>query len=173
MTSFGKKYNIEYKHNNDLIQKLDNKIQILKNKRNKKRCRKRTINKYENKKSNLIDELHWKTINDILLENDYIFYGDIKSHNIVKHGKNKNLNKDFNNLKFYLFKQRLIFKTAERNKQIYIIGENFTTKTCSNCGNITNIGNSKIYNCKKCNCIFDRDFNAAKNILMKGITSNL
>ena len=35
-----------------------------------------------------MDELHWKTINRLLKMNDFIFYGDIKSHDVVK---NKNL----------------------------------------------------------------------------------
>ena len=40
----------------------------------------------------------------------------------------------------------------------------------SNCGNCNDkLGRSKIYNCNNCNKIFDRDFNACRNIFMKSM----
>ena len=47
--------------------------------------------------------------------NDVVLYGDIKSHNIVKNGKNKKLNRNFNDMKFYTFKQRLMYKIELNN----------------------------------------------------------
>jgi IS605 OrfB family transposase len=155
------------------------KLEELKKKINKKHrnsYRKRTINKYESKKENIINEIHYKTINDLIKTNDYIFYGDIKSHNIVKNNKNHNLNRDINDLKFYLFKQRLQYKAHIANKVVYLVNESFTTQTCSFCGNINkNVESSKIYKClnQYCNKHIGRDINAAKNILMKGIITNL
>jgi hypothetical protein len=52
-------------------------------------------------KENLINEIHWKTINDLLKKYDILFYGDIKSHGVVKNRTNRNLNRDINNIKFY------------------------------------------------------------------------
>jgi putative transposase len=44
--------------------------------------------------------------------------------------------------------------------------EHYTSKTCSECGNIDHkLGASKIYHCKCCASIMDRDLNASKNIL--------
>ncbi len=44
----------------------------------------------------------------------------------------------------------------------------YTSKTCSECGNIDDrLGTNKIYKCKSCDSIMDRDLNAAKNILLK------
>ena len=51
--------------------------------------------------SNLVNEIQWKSINNLLINNDVIFYGDIKSHNIVKHKKYRHINRAFNDLKFY------------------------------------------------------------------------
>ncbi|KAJ3001699.1 UNVERIFIED_CONTAM: hypothetical protein HDU68_006710, partial [Siphonaria sp. JEL0065] len=42
--------------------------------------------------------------------NDVIFYGDFKSHGVVKNGVNKTLNQQINDLKFFQFKQRLLYK---------------------------------------------------------------
>ena len=128
---------------------------------------------FERKKEHIVDELHWKTINNIISSNDVIFYGDIKSHNIVKKGKNKSLNKNFNDLKFYVFRERLLYKASLNSKMVIKINEAFTTKTCSCCGTMKDVGSSKTYDCDYCKAVLDRDFNASKNILMKGIITEL
>lgn len=174
MTSFGNNGCIEYIHNGLIIKKLNNKIALLKELRNlkvRKRVLKKQLNKIEKRKSNLIDELHWKVINDILNKNDIIFYGNIKSHNIVKNKKNKTLNANMNDLKFYKFKERLAFKATEKHKRVVLVNEAYTSQTCSYCGCMYKPGSSKIYECEKCKKIIDRDMNASKNILMKGIMS--
>jgi putative transposase len=175
MTCFGNNGCIEYKHNESILQKLDNKIRFLTNRRrvDRGRVHKKIISRLEKRKGNLVDELHWKTINSLLRMNDFIFYGDIKSHDIVKNGKNRKLNTDMNNLKFYKFKQRLIFKSIERGKKVYEIKEHFTTQTCSFCGSRYMPGLSRVYECGNCKKNIGRDVNAAKNILMKGIVSCL
>lgn len=170
MTSFGESGFTEYKHSQSLLNKLQKKINMLKSLRTKtlqqkkrNKYRKRKINKVENKKENLINELHWKTINHLLKNNDYIFYGDIKSHNIVKTGINRNLNRSINDLKLFKFKERLLYKSTIKNKKVYLINESYTTKTCSSCGTIYNIGSSETYNCSICNANCGRDLNASKN----------
>ena len=175
MTSFGNNGCIEYKHNEITLQKLDKKISYLTDSRrtNRKRVTKKKINRIETRKANLIDELHWKTINRLLKVNDFIFYGDIKSHDIVKNGKNRTLNTDMNNLKFFKFKQRLLFKAIERGKKVYETKEHYTTQTCSFCGSMYKPGLSRVYRCKNCKKSVGRDVNAAKNILMKGIVAHL
>ena len=175
MTCFGNNGCIEYKHNKLLLDKLNKKLNYLKNLRSLIIHNKRlSLNKIEAKKSNIINELHWKTINSILSSNDVILYGDIKSHNIVKKSKNSKLNQDFNDMKFYSFKQRLLYKSICYNKLVIPVNEAYTTKTCSCCGTINNnVGSSEIFNCTNCNKSVGRDVNAAKNILLKGIVKHL
>ena len=167
LTSFGNNGLTQYKYNKNLINKLNKKFDILKS----KRIRKKYLNKIENRKSNLINELHWKSIIDLLNKNDVIFFGDIKSHNIVKKNKNSKLNRDFNDLKLFNFKQRLLYKSNLYNKKVFFIDEHFTTKTCSNCGFLNDVGNKEIINCESCKETILRDLNGAKNILMKGLLS--
>ena len=176
MTSFSNTDCIEYKHNSLLLKRLNEKINKLKNYSSiegYKRIRKRAINKREKKKINIIDELHWKTINHLTNKNDIIFYGDIKSHNIVKNSRNKTLNRNFNDLRFFIFKQRLEYKMSIKNKLLFIVHEANTTKTCSFCGSINCPNKSEVYNCSNCKRNIGRDINAAKNILMKGIITYL
>ena len=159
----------EYKHT-DLINKLNLKKNIIKT---FKRIRKKQIDKIDKKKNNITDRIHWGFINDVLSKNDIVYIGDIKSHNIVKDSNNKRLNQDFNDLKFYQLKMRLIYKAKICNKQVYYINESYTTKTCSACGIIDDtIGSKKIYECKHCKTNVGRDHTGAKNIKMKGLMCN-
>lgn len=173
MTVFETNDCIEYQHNEDALKKLNAKHNVLLNRKKnnifEKRALKRKLNKIESRKSNLIDELQWKVIHDILNINDVVFYGDIKSHNISKKSNNRVLNRSFNDLKFYKFKQRLLFKATEKNKLVISVNEAFTSQTCSFCGKMYKPGCSKVYDCTHCHKRMDRDINAAKNILMKGI----
>ena len=130
---------------------------------------KKSLTKREEQKSNIINDLHWKSINNLLTKNDVIFYGDIKSHDIVGKSKNKHLNRSFNDMKFYKFKERLQYKALEKNKLVVCVNEAYTSQSCSFCGSINKPGTSKVYNCLNCMKKIDRDINAAKNILMKGL----
>ncbi len=174
MTTFGNNGVFEYNHNKTLLDKLNKQIYYIREKRNKN-CNNKFIGlrKREAKKENLVNELHWKTIHHLLSSNDVIMYGDIKSHNIVKNKKNKILNRNVNDLKFYSFKSRLLYKAKELNKLVFQINEAYTSQCCSNCGSINKPGKSKVYNCSECKITYDRDANAAKNILIKGISTCL
>ena len=68
-----------------------------------------------------------------------------------------------------LFRTRLEQKCQELNVALIFVKEDYTTKTCSNCGNLQNIGISREYNCEKCKAVLYRDSNAAKNILLKNL----
>jgi len=159
----------EYKHRDDLIKKLNSKLDFIKT---LKRVRKKQFLKNEFRLRNTIDNIHWSIINDLVKDNDIIFLGDIKSHNIVKGKRNKRLNRDINDLKLYLFKERLKYKALVNNKTVVMINEAYTTKTCSKCGKINiSIGSSTEFNCRICKLQTGRDINASKNILLKGINN--
>jgi transposase len=85
----------------------------------------------------------------------------------------KNINRACNDLKFYIFKERLLYKASTKNKYVICVNEAYTTQTCSYCDKINKPKASKIYYCSNYNIHMGRDVNAAKNILMKGIISNL
>ncbi len=168
LTTFGNKEIFEIYHDENLIKKLNKKLDLLK----KNRKRKKYLTKIEKRKNNVIDELHWKSINFLINTNEIIFMGDIKSHDIVKDGYNKKLNRNMMDLKFFKFKERLRYKCL-LNGVIYIpVPEPYTTQGCSSCGILhKKIGSSKIFSCPNCKKEFDRDVNSAKNIMMKGLLS--
>jgi IS605 OrfB family transposase len=159
----------EYKHRSDLLRKLNLKINLLKTMKGK-HVRKKHIAKREKEKNDIVDMLHWDFINNLLSENDVVYLGDIKSHDIVKGGKNSTLNQAFNDLKFHVLKQRLLYKAYVTGKKVYMVPEHYTTKTCSCCGKLNNhIGSKEVFECDQCSMITGRDMNASKNMLMKGL----
>ena len=158
---------VEYKHRGDLLKKYNEKIKLLKNK--KGRVRKRSFLKLEKRKKDFVDKIHWEFINDLLSKSDVIYLGDIKSHDIVKGGKNHTLNMCFNDLKFYVLKQRFLYKASLTGKIVKLTPEPYTTKTCSGCGNINNcVGSKEVFECPCCELVTGRDMNASKNMKMKG-----
>ena len=178
LRTFGTVYSInhntttisEYIHRKDLLLKLNKKIDLLK--ATKKYFRKKQYNKIELQKCNIIDATHWAFINDLIKNNDVIYFGDIKSHNIVQNNKIHAINRMFNDAKFYLLKQRLMAKALKHQKCVILTNEAYTTKQCSNCGKINNnVGAKEIFHCPCCHITTGRDINASKNIMMKGILS--
>jgi IS605 OrfB family transposase len=165
-TTFGNGEVVEYTHNRELLKKYNQKINLLKERR--KRVRKKQINKVEKKKIDYTDRLHWTLINKLLEDNDLLYYGDIKSHDISKDGPNKYLNQELNDIKFYTFKTRLIYKAKTLGKKVIVVNERYTSMTCSTCGFLEKIEN-RIHKCKNCKTISDRDINSSKNILMRGL----
>lgn len=174
----------EYKHRAEALKELNRKINTLKHlrrtlykpikkgKKRKKRIRKKQISKLEKRKGDLVDRLHWDFVNHILEHNDVVYLGDIKSHDIVKDGKSRFLNLAFNDLKLYQLKQRLMYKAFVYGKKVIMVPEQYTTKTCSCCGNINDkVGSKDTFACSSCKIVTGRDMNASKNMMLKGFFS--
>jgi len=173
----------EYTHREDLLNKLNQKLDKIKSTRKlfnvkrkengekRKITRRKSYSKFETKKKNITDSIHWDLVNHLLASNDVIYFGDIKSHDIVKSSKNKRLNRALGDIKLHLLKKRLVYKVSlYKGKKVYFLNESYTTKTCSACGFINqDVGCSKVFCCPNCKVKVGRDLNASKNILMKGI----
>jgi len=83
---------------------------------------------------------------------------------------NKHLSKRVHQKPYYLFKETLVNKFNQFNKNVFYVPKEFpSTQMCSNCGNTKTkeeklkLGEN-IYKCTKCGTIIERDENAAKNI---------
>ncbi|KAI8106041.1 hypothetical protein M9435_000591 [Picochlorum sp. BPE23] len=65
--------------------------------------------------------------------------------------------------------REILIQTAERmGKNVFVIGEEYTTKTCCRCGILhETLGGSKVFACKLCCFRADRDIHAAFNIFLK------
>ena len=74
-----------------------------------------------------------------------------------------------NNLSHYKFKMHLLNKCKEYGSELIEVTEEYTSKTCTNCGiQSMNYSKERIKQCQ-CGCQIDRDINGARNILIKNI----
>ena len=155
------------------IYKLCKKLDLFKSLRDKKIIGKRRYknreNRIYNKLDHLIDDLHFKTINSIVKDYKLIFLPNFESQKIVR--KNRFGNRNLLQLKHYKFKTRLIDKCKlEKSTSLELCTEEYTSKTCTRCGIINNVGSSEIYCCSSCNLVIDRDINGARNIFIKCVS---
>ena len=68
----------------------------------------------------------------------------------------------------------MIDKCWKKGIPLRIVSEAFTTKCCSECGTLVDIGGSEIFKCPSRECsMFDveigRDFNAPRNTLIRNM----
>ena len=101
---------------------------------------------------------------------DIIIIEDLKSKNMMK---NHRLAKSIGNSSWYEFRIMLEYKCRWYGKQLIIVPPHYTSQECSNCHH--NSGkktlNIRKWICENCGENHDRDINAAKNILAKGLNT--
>jgi len=137
-------------------------------------ARKRSLRKALHKKiqymKNLRNELHNKTIKYLCDTYKTIILPPFKTQEMVGN-LTSDIARKMYTLSFYKFKQKLLNKAIEMGVKVHLLNEPFTSKTCGRCGNIKcNLGNADTYVCNKCNLVISRDFNGARNILLRNIS---
>lgn len=99
---------------------------------------------------------------------DIIVIEDLKSKNMMKNHK---LAKAIGNASWYEFRTMLEYKCKWYGKQLIVVSPNYTSQECSNCHH--NSGKKTLdvreWTCSNCGVNHDRNINAAKNILTKGL----
>ena len=121
----------------------------------------------------LIDEVHWKIIRFILNNFTDIIIPPFQTSQMVKKQNRKIQSKTVRKMlcwKHYEFRQRLIEKCKNAGVRIYVRGEEYTTKTCTQCLKINHkVKCEKILKCPHCGVTIDRDLGGARNIFLKNI----
>ena len=115
------------------------------------------------------DFLHKLSIN-LVKTYDIIVIEDLKSKNMMKNHK---LAKAIGNASWYEFRTMLEYKCKWYGKQLIVVSPHYTSQECSNCHH--NSGKKTLdireWTCENCDVHHDRDINAAKNILTKGLNT--
>jgi len=66
------------------------------------------------------------------------------------------------------FIDRLTYYCKKHGCKLLIVQEDYTSKTCGNCGHLhEQLGTNRLFTCPRCCVKIDRDGNAARNIFMK------
>ena len=150
-----------------LLQSLWDKKEIQKNPRKK-------IFVLFKKIKNLVSKCHWKTASYLVKNYNDVLLPSFESQEMVKRSSilNKKTKHDLLMLSHYAFKVKLKEKALEfKNFRIHDVNESYTSKTCSCCGSINNVGSKKYFECQDCHIKHNRDVNAARNIFIKYVSS--
>jgi putative transposase len=122
---------------------------------------------------NLVDEFHKKTTKWVCENYSTIFPPKFETQKMASKRQRKINSKTARKMltwSHYRFKTWLMNKAREYPNCRVIICEEYTSQTCSECGYLhCKIGGSKKFKCPGCNQESDRDFNAARNILLKNM----
>ena len=146
------------------IDKLKSIISLSKNKNTRIRNK---CYKLKTKVKNIISDFHWK-ISSFLTKNYKTVLLPIFKTQDLKENLNSYNNRVLDIYSHYKFQQKMIYQGKKYGCQVEIVEEHYTTKTCGNCGHLNHfVGSSHVFWCPKCKIELDRDFQAARNILIK------
>lgn len=156
--------------------KIFEKINALNSVKSKKRGKTKynlanRISLLRTKIKNMVNDLHWKTAHFLTANFNTIIIPKFESKNMSKK-TTRNIGKktttNLLHLSHYKFLIKLMYKCKMNNKNLVIMNESYTSKTCGQCGKINSeLGSNKIFTCSKCKLEIDRDVNGARNIMLK------
>lgn len=164
----------------DELTNIAKKVDLLTSLKSNKHGRtKRNINqrcfKLRTKIKNIVKDLHWKTASYLCKTFENIIIPTFNVSNMVTrlpYKARKINNKTVRNL-LYLshgkFMEILKYKAScYTNRNVHVCSEAFTSKTCGKCGFIDKkLGGKKMYECKNCDYVLDRDVHGARNIFLR------
>ncbi len=100
--------------------------------------------------------------------NDLLFCEDLSVKNMVK---NRRLSKSISDAGWFLFRRWLEYFADKYGKVAIAIPPHGTSQICANCGQkVEKTLSTRTHVCPHCNYVEDRDINAGKNILQKGLS---
>jgi len=153
-------------------------LKSLSSKEENKRTRinlKHKASRLRTKIVNTVNDFQWKSASFLCRKYKYILFPDFKSKPI-KEGIHKSQRRKMDTLSHYKFRMKMEHMCKEYGSKMIVVSEAYTSKTCGNCGSHRNKTKNKkdydLYTCKKCDFVMDRDYNGARNILIRYLTEN-
>jgi len=102
----------------------------------------------------------------VVQSNDLIAYEDLRIKNMVK---NHCLAKSINDASWYQFRVWVEYFGKVFKRITVAVNPQYTSQECSSCGEVVKKSLSTRTHVCKCGCVMDRDENAARNILSRGL----
>lgn len=136
----------------------------------KRRRMKKALARMKWKMWDLIDEIHFKTINLLLSAYDVVIFPESGTSEMVAKSTRKIRSKTVRAMltyAFHRFSQRLESKAKSLGKSVARCSEAWTSKTASWTGEIKNIGSAK--SIKSGGVRVDRDINGARGIFLRAL----
>jgi putative transposase len=171
-TCFSERECVSFSPDMRLINNIWNKIDLLKSKKMKKELKnnpRRRILRQEKRIKNVIADLHWKTANYLCNNYSSILIPTFGTSKMVTKLAPKT-SRAMMALSHYSFRQRLIHVSSKYlNNRVYVVGEEYTSMTCTRCGHINGKDGNEIKICQGCQYQVDRDVNGSRNIFLKNV----
>jgi putative transposase len=104
----------------------------------------------------------------VVQSNDLIAYEDLRIKNLVK---NHCLAKSINDASWYQFRVWLEYFGLVFKRVTIAVNPQYTSQECSSCGEVVKKTLSTRTHVCQCGCVMDRDKNAARNILSRGLST--
>jgi putative transposase len=104
----------------------------------------------------------------VVTSNDVVVYEDLRIKNMVK---NHCLAKSINDASWYQFRVWLEYFGKVFGKITIAVNPAYTSQECSSCGVVVKKTLSTRTHVCGCGCVLDRDHNAARNILSRGLST--
>jgi putative transposase len=109
-----------------------------------------------------------KTARCVVRSNDLVAHEDLKVRNMVK---NHHLAKSISDASWSLFRQWVEYFGKVFGVVTVAVPPHYTSQNCSNCGQkVQKTLSTRTHKCRHCGYIADRDENAARNILERGLS---
>lgn len=102
----------------------------------------------------------------VVQSNDLIAYEDLRIKNMVK---NHCLAKSINDASWYQFRVWIEYFGKVFKRVTVAVNPQYSSQECSSCGEVVKKTLSTRTHVCKCGCVMDRDENAARNILSRGL----
>jgi transposase len=155
-------------HDRARMKALQTRLDKLRSLRTKKEIKSRVYlrgrRRVKRKWDNLMADMHWKLASE-LVQYKVVGLPSFRTENMVQGKLFKGTKRELLGLQHGQFRDRLRHKAIGRT-QILTVDESFSTKTCTQCGNIRNMGGLEVYQCRKCNLTIGRDVGSARSIFM-------
>ena len=141
-------------------------------KRNDVRIQKKISGKYGRKEKNKVNDIIYKTTTHLASQATRVFMEDIKGIRKLYRSGNGQENKfrgRMNSWSFYEFQRQLEYKSRWQGLPVKYVKAWGTSSKCAVCGSKLVPEEHRQMWCPKCRSLDDRDANASKNILARGI----
>lgn len=127
--------------------------------------------------ANLVRELHWQAAAFLTHNYTDIALPVFETQRMARRLSRKLTSEQTRRmltLSHYTFRQRLLHKAAKEGCRVHLVGEEFTSKTCTRCGFIKhNLRGAEVYMCNACGLRIDRDVGGGRNIALKNYAALL
>lgn len=140
---------------------------LKKGSKEKKKFRKVVAKVYEKITNQRKDFAH-KLSRDLVNRFGVIVFEDLDITDMIQ---DKRFSKSINDVPWGQFVRYVSYKAEEAGRNVVLVNPKNTSKMCSQCGNIKEDLELKdrIYVCRRCGLVLDRDYNASLNILVLGL----